>query len=1295
VIDLPPHFVHRENESSELLQWLMDDGEDDDLSLEKAARSVCILSRIPNGKTTLASYVVHEMCSYFGSNHRIMWLNVGMGGSKRLEYLFASVLNQLLCITSDPSPQDKKIVSCLGPQQSSAAIAALCRFYCDGNSPTVVLDNVCEIEVIEAFEGTGLKLIVTTRSDAVASRVGLKRTINLQGLEETHSKCLLGKTSQRRHLPLQCDEVIEKMGRSPLAAVVVGTALRHAFNWQENMIVNHVEKSRGCRSMMSLRSIPEGLDHFKATKEAFASSVINSDSDSEGMQFPIRLGEVSDVTKLKNSLLMAIKSLPSEFFEMFIMLTVFPPCVPLTTSILSAIWDVDRNVACIMATSMNNKGLLTALNPGVFCLMQDIHEIAKNYGQEEKKFSMCKSLASKNALSHLNLLDTLYLYFWNQEIHILLQLWTNFRPHEACKCYVSHMEKIVEQCDWSSVEIDQNVVILMIVVAQFTVVSSCGCSVKKIFSMVRRVKARLSSASHLMSRLLGQLHYYLAMIRIQGQLFTEALEDLQTCLFSNPDIDTGKIMEIEPSQLELKLTMRTFDEINACYEVKAFETLAKVLMKEYSDTAAERAIILTAHACYLRSRLFSHKEELVWVVDGWNNFELANMLRRAGELDRASSLYNRSLNLFYDALGILHPLRASCFEGLGKVAVLRGYNYLDEAKELFREAHSMRVKYYGELHVCVAKSLECQASVSSQQGDFDEARSLLEESMELKRAVYNSEHLSIAKTLRLLAAVLIKIIEAHSTSKFENAKVFHRPPSHNKYPRGSFSINYRIIDRMQSNNMITSSMFDIDQIASKAEDCLRRAMTILDTSSKIEAPMNQALGETVQLLYRLLMQTDRIEEAKPLAEKWVEWLEKTKKIHDYEYSRSIADLIWIKRELGGKDENVESLMYDLLAVDRKVYGDESLEVAADQEGLAAIVQEKGMFSQAEQLLKAILNTRIKICGPDSVEVARSHLEIGKNLAKSHAYREAETYLREAQRINIIKLGIGNMETVACMRELGIVLCKLAKYREAEPIYAEVIKADLMYYKTEECAEVIKSLNTLAILRYAIGRPEAADMLRKVLALREKFYGPYHPDVSDSLINLAALYSSSTQYEEALPMLQRSLEICRSVHGPSHPDTLTCLDRLAELHQKMRHYNEAEAMYLEALRLNQETEEDRDYLVSEIMSDLGQLYARTGRLKEAEEMHLNALKIRKDLFGEIHDSVADSYLNLSLLVNQLERTQEAEVYNSRLTYIKDQLAMGSRIGRSRSDSMSPMNGNSFQKSDPTGFAVSRSISNMPC
>jgi hypothetical protein len=57
-----------------------------------------------------------------------------------------------------------------------------------------------------------------------------------------------------------------------------------------------------------------------------------------------------------------------------------------------------------------------------------------------------------------------------------------------------------------------------------------------------------------------------------------------------------------------------------------------------------------------------------------------------------------------------------------------------------------------------------------------------------------------------------------------------------------------------------------------------------------------------------------------------------------------------------------------------------------------------------------------------------------------------------------------------------------------------------------------------------------------MAIREKILGPEHPDVADSLHDLASLYYRQGRYPEAEPLYQRALAIREQQLGPEHPDT---------------------------------------------------------------------------------------------------------------------------------------------------------------
>ena len=65
--------------------------------------------------------------------------------------------------------------------------------------------------------------------------------------------------------------------------------------------------------------------------------------------------------------------------------------------------------------------------------------------------------------------------------------------------------------------------------------------------------------------------------------------------------------------------------------------------------------------------------------------------------------------------------------------------------------------------------------------------------------------------------------------------------------------------------------------------------------------------------------------------------------------------------------------------------------------------------------------------------------------------------------------------------------------------------------------------------------------------REALYGPNHPNLADSLSNLAILYNQSGEYDKAQPLYERALQIYQTVHGPDHPDVAHTLTDLAVLH----------------------------------------------------------------------------------------------------------------------------------------------------
>jgi tetratricopeptide (TPR) repeat protein len=96
--------------------------------------------------------------------------------------------------------------------------------------------------------------------------------------------------------------------------------------------------------------------------------------------------------------------------------------------------------------------------------------------------------------------------------------------------------------------------------------------------------------------------------------------------------------------------------------------------------------------------------------------------------------------------------------------------------------------------------------------------------------------------------------------------------------------------------------------------------------------------------------------------------------------------------------------------------------------------------------------------------------------------------------------------------------------------------------------------------------DAEAMLTKSFVIREQRLGGNHPDVGQSLNNLASLYISQKRYSKAEPLLRRALLIMEQKLGKEHPCVALGLNNLAEFYRSQRRYINAEGIYLEALEI---------------------------------------------------------------------------------------------------------------------------------
>jgi tetratricopeptide (TPR) repeat protein len=72
-----------------------------------------------------------------------------------------------------------------------------------------------------------------------------------------------------------------------------------------------------------------------------------------------------------------------------------------------------------------------------------------------------------------------------------------------------------------------------------------------------------------------------------------------------------------------------------------------------------------------------------------------------------------------------------------------------------------------------------------------------------------------------------------------------------------------------------------------------------------------------------------------------------------------------------------------------------------------------------------------------------------------------------------------------------------------------------------------------------------------LEILERQLGADHPDVANSLNNLAELYRAQGKYSEAEPLYVRAIQILEKALGSDHPNTVTVRQNYETMRENMK------------------------------------------------------------------------------------------------------------------------------------------------
>ena len=159
-------------------------------------------------------------------------------------------------------------------------------------------------------------------------------------------------------------------------------------------------------------------------------------------------------------------------------------------------------------------------------------------------------------------------------------------------------------------------------------------------------------------------------------------------------------------------------------------------------------------------------------------------------------------------------------------------------------------------------------------------------------------------------------------------------------------------------------------------------------------------------------------------------------------------------------------------------------------------------------------------------------------------------------------------------------------------------------------------------------PTPRGCYKRALAIREKALGASHPDVAQTLNNLAVVYQEQGKYADAEGLYKRALAIYEKALGEDHPDVAQTLNNLADVYQEQGKYADAEGLHQRALAIKEKALGADHPGVAVTLNNLANVYQEQGKYADAEGLYKRALAIKEKALGADHPEVAASLNNLA-------------------------------------------------------------------
>lgn len=419
----------------------------------------------------------------------------------------------------------------------------------------------------------------------------------------------------------------------------------------------------------------------------------------------------------------------------------------------------------------------------------------------------------------------------------------------------------------------------------------------------------------------------------------------------------------------------------------------------------------------------------------------------------------------------------------------------------------------------------------------------------------------------------------------------------------------------------------------QAEPLLNRAYTL---RKKSLGEGNTDAADTLWDWADAVRLQGKYQEAEPLFRQALAVREKKLGEHNAAVQASLAGLgecLYLEN----RDAEAEPILRRALALDHELNSD-----SGAREYLALLLERKGSYPEALQLLRELVEFRSREYGTDSPSFGIALHNLAGALIDAGDLMGAETTERQSLALERKLIGDHHPDLAYPLNNLGFLLLEKGDWAAAEP----VLRENLELVRTSLGEKNVRfggALNNWARVLQEKGDYDQSEIaFKQALQTIIQATGPEGWSVAKVLANLGLLRFDRGDYAGAERYARQALDMDHKLGGDENPQTALALVELAEDRAFQGDPASAEPLLRQALAIRKKEFSQGNPNVIAVEVRLGEVLTAEGKAPEAEPVLRDAFRsARSAPFPLLPWQIAEAQSALGTCLMALNRASEAE------------------------------------------------------